>query len=98
MRFQSVFMIILVSAIYVVGLVMIFNTTSAEVLDLSLDQSPYHALLRQLLYGVVGVGLGLFVYRVGYRSVLFYAPQILLVLTFFLLLCLIPGIGREVNG
>jgi cell division protein FtsW len=91
-------LVLTVSLIFALGLVMIFDTTSAEVLDLSLDKSLYQALLRQLGYGIVGATLAYTVFRVGYRSLIDWSPVILMSLVLLLILCFVPGIGRAVNG
>jgi len=77
---------------------MIFNTTSAEVLDLSLNRSTHQALWKQMVYSFVGVCFGFVVYRWGYQNIIHYSPILLLFLTFLLVLCLIPGVGKTVNG
>lgn len=77
---------------------MIFSTTSAEVLDLDLDKSTHQAMLRQFYYALVGLCLAVFVWKIGYRQLLDWSPYLLLFFTFLLVLVLIPGIGKEVNG
>lgn len=84
--------------IFSLGLVMIFSTTSAEILDHDLDRSTHHALLRQMLYAVGGILLAWCIYVVGYRTILECSPLLLAIFTLLLLLVLIPGVGREVNG
>lgn len=84
--------------IFLLGLLMIFSTTSAEVLDHALDKSTHQAFFRQIFYALFGTLLAYFAYRVGYQRLIDYSPQILLALTFMLILVLIPGIGKEVNG
>lgn len=91
-------LILSVCVVFALGLVMIFSTTSADILDHSLDKDTHQALIRQILYAICGVGLAYVVQRVGYRTFLQISPTLLLVLSFLLLLCLLPGIGREVNG
>lgn len=87
-----------ISILFALGLVMIFNTTSAEVLDHSLSQSTHYALLKQIAFAVVSVSLALIVRKVGYKRLLELSPLLLFIFTCLLLVCLIPGIGREVNG
>lgn len=84
--------------IFVMGLVMIFNTTSAEVLDYSLDKSTHLSLLKQFFYAFGGIALAYGAWRAGYKQILAWTPGLLLFFTFLLVLTLIPGIGREVNG
>lgn len=87
-----------VTCIFVMGLVMIFSTTSADVLDHDLSKSTHLSLVRQIYYAVAGLALSLAAWKFGYRKVLAYSPQLLCFFTFLLVLVLIPGIGREVNG
>lgn len=77
---------------------MIFNTTSADVIDHALDRSTHQAMLKQIMYSFAGIFLGWSVWRVGYKKIISYSPFILFGVSFLLFLCLIPGIGREVNG
>ncbi|MEM1283591.1 MAG: putative lipid II flippase FtsW [Chlamydiota bacterium] len=95
---SRIFLTLIVLTLYAIGCVVIFSTSSAEVLDQQLDLSTYHAVIRQLVYGLLGLGLALFVYRVGHRVFLQISPVLLVVFIFMLLLVLITGIGREVNG
>jgi cell division protein FtsW len=92
--------LVLIAAILIfgIGLLMIFSTTSAEVLDHALDKSTHQAFLKQLLYAGLGLLLGFTTWKFGYRKVISYSPVILTVLTVMLVLVLIPGVGREVNG
>jgi len=92
--------LLLIAALIVfgLGLVMIFSTTSAEVLDLDLDKSTHQAMLRQIVYALIGVSLALSVWWLGYRRLLDLTPYLLLFFTFLLVLVLIPGIGKVVNG
>jgi cell division protein FtsW len=77
---------------------MIFSTTSAEVLDHDLNCSTHQALFRQITYAFLGLGFGLSVWKMGYRKFLSYSPFLLLLFTLLLVLVLIPGVGKEVNG
>lgn len=91
-------LILCVTTIFVLGIIMIYSTTSAEVMDMDLHKSTHQALIRQLMYAAAGIGLSLVVGKIGYRQLLAFSPKLLAFLTFLLLLTLIPGIGREVNG
>lgn len=91
-------LLLCVSSIYIMGLVMIFNTSSAEVLDLALTRSTHQALFKQILYGCSGLILAGLVWKLGYRKIIALSPYLLALFCFFLVLTLIPGIGREVNG
>jgi len=89
---------LLISVIFSFGVVMIYSTTSAEVLDLELHRSKDQAIFKQLLFGALGT-LGAFgVYRFGYRRFLLWSPFLFFFLTSLLLFTLVPGIGKVVNG
>lgn len=77
---------------------MIFNTTSAEVLDLALARSTHQALFKQIMYACIGLVLAAAVWQIGYRRIIALSPYLLFIFCVFLVLTLIPGIGREVNG
>ncbi|CUI16247.1 cell division protein FtsW [Candidatus Protochlamydia naegleriophila] len=87
-----------VASIFAMGLVMIFNTTSAEVLDHALDRSTHQALFKQIIYCLVGLAMAGGVWYVGYQKMIAWSPYLLGFFCFLLLLTLIPGIGKEVNG
>lgn len=91
-------LLLCVSSIFVMGLVMIFNTTSAEVLDHALTRSTHQALFKQILYGCAGLVFAAGIWSFGYRRVIAMSPYLLAFFCFLLVLTLIPGIGREVNG
>ncbi|NGX42996.1 MAG: putative lipid II flippase FtsW [Chlamydiae bacterium] len=91
-------LLIFLGAIFAIGLVMIFSTTSAEVLDHQLNKSTHQALLKQIFYAFIGILLAIGVWRMGYHNLLRFSPALLVLFSILLLLTLIPGIGREVNG
>jgi cell division protein FtsW len=94
-RFSLIFC---ASLIFVMGLVMIFNTTSAEVLDHALDRSTHQALFKQIIYAGIGLGLAWMVWMGGYQRLIAWSPYLLFFFSLLLVLTLIPGIGREING
>lgn len=85
-------------SIFSLGLIMIFSTTSAEILDHELDKSTHQAIIKQLFYALAGLGLAWGIIKAGYQKLLQYSTPLLVIFTFLLVLTLIPGIGREVNG
>lgn len=91
---------LLVAAIilYVLGLVMIFNTSSAEAIDLALYGNTHNAFFKQIFYTLIGAGGAYGFYRLGYRRLLELSPYALLGLCVMLLLVFVPGIGMKVNG
>lgn len=91
-------MLISCSLIFAMGLVMIFSTTSAEVLDHDLSRSTHQAIIKQIVFGVVGLMGALAIQWAGYHKLLRYSGFLLAFMVFLLVLTLIPGIGKVVNG
>lgn len=87
-----------VGMVFVTGVVTIFNTTSADVMDHARSQSTHQALIRQLLYALFGCWIAVGVWWVGYRTVLRLSPLLLVIATIALILVFVPGIGRGANG
>ena len=85
-------------AIFALGLVMIFSTTSADVLDRDLNVTTHYALIKQGFYAMIGLILALYCYRQGYEKLLKLSPYFFWLFIFLLVCGLIPGVGREVNG
>ncbi|MBN1914882.1 MAG: cell division protein FtsW [Parachlamydiales bacterium] len=97
MKRYSIIILISVLIIYAMGLIMVFNTTSAEAIDKSLSEI-HLPLFRQLLYGIVGVILGTICWKYGYHNLLRISPFLYFFTVFLLLLVFVPGIGLEING
>lgn len=95
---SSFFLLIAVIILVVLGLSMVFNTSSAEVLDRSLTKSLYHAVLKQVLYAVLGAVLAVGVWFMGYKEILRLSGPLLAVGTLLLVLVFVPGIGQNING
>lgn len=95
---NSLLLIVCILILFFLGVVMIFNTTSAEILDRSLEVSTHQALFRQLFYAILALVSGLVCYFVGYKRILQISPLFLLFFTFLLILVLIPGVGQNING
>lgn len=98
MALPRTILLLTATTIFALGLVMIFSTTSAEVMDHELDKSTHQALLKQICYAVAGLALAWGILKMGYRNLLRYSTPLLITFTVLLLLTLIPGIGHEVNG
>lgn len=92
-------LLIPVFLLFVIGLVMIFNASSADALDHNMSISATHvALVKQVCYGILGALLGWLLYTTGYRAVIEMSGYILIGLSILLLLVLIPGVGAVANG
>ncbi len=92
------FLLSFVTILFAIGILMVFDTTSAEVIDRSLNISTHHALIKQLIYGCLGIVLALLAYFFGYQKLLNYSPYLFYGCVFCLLLLFVPGIGRALNG
>jgi cell division protein FtsW len=89
---------IVIYTIFSLGLVMVFSTSSAELLDHARDSGTHVSLIKQLSYALQGVGLAGAVYIVGWRRWLRWSPYLLVIFTFLLAAVFIPNVGRRVNG
>jgi cell division protein FtsW len=98
MQRSSLVLLIAIAILFAVGLIMIFNTTSAEVLDRFLDRSTHQALIKQLLYAAVG-GIGAVgAWFIGYQNLLKMSGSLMVGATILLILVFLPGIGQQING
>lgn len=84
------------AALLVLGLVMV-GSASITVADSKLAQ-PLYYFTRQIIFALVGLGLAYLVISVRLSVWQKIAPQLLFSGVVLLILVLIPGIGREVNG
>lgn len=95
MRITS-FMILGVVSLICLGLLMVFNTTSAEIIEKG--EITYLPLLKQTLYICLGGVVGFFFYQLGYEFFLSRGREIYLLLILFLILVFFPKIGVCLNG
>lgn len=94
----SLWLCISVICLFSIGLLMVFNTTSAEILDRSLQTPEHSAFLKQIIYALFGLILALFAYAFGYENIHKHSATLLFFITCLLLLVLVPGVGQEING
>ena len=95
---HSLALILVTALIFSMGLLMVFDTTAAEVLNRSMNISTHYALFKQILYAVLGVALAVFVWFVGYEKVVGFSPFLLGVGIVLLVLVFIPPFGQQING
>jgi len=96
---NKVFLLLSVWVIFIFGLSMVFNTSSAEVLDRGLSKSTHYALIKQGLYAVLGLILAVALwFYVHYEQILQLSGFLLFLGTLLLIAVFIPGIGQQVNG
>src|SRR5687767_8697021 len=87
-----------VALIFSTGLLMVFNTTSAEIIDRALSTSTHAALFKQIAYSLVGILGGIFVYRIGYENLIRWSFPLLISVTVLLILVFLPKFGMTING
>jgi len=88
--------------IYTIGLIMIFDTSSGEVVDLALGKgfqgSQFSAFFKQLLWGACSCAVAFALFGIGWKRFFECSPWIYLAVSFLLLLVLVPGVGICANG
>ncbi|MFN4174987.1 MAG: FtsW/RodA/SpoVE family cell cycle protein [Parachlamydiaceae bacterium] len=90
-------LILIATAIFTLGLAMIFSTTSAELIEGSKGDTHIQ-LFKQIGYAILGAGLCYAILRKNMDYFLEKSPLYLNLICVLLVLVLLPGIGREVNG
>jgi cell division protein FtsW len=98
MNSARVALIVSVLFILSLGLVMVFNTTSAEVIDRSLNVSTHLAMIKQIAYSLLGILCGFVIYATGYKNIVRLSPFLFFLCLILLSLVFLPGIGLEING
>ncbi len=88
----------LVSLIFVFGLIMVFDTSAAEIIDLGSSRSIYSAIGKQIICAFLGFILGFAVWILGYHTVIKLSFPLLCFFTFLLVLVFVPGVGVIANG
>lgn len=81
-----------------VGLGLLMVASSSIVISQQQYHQSFHYLIHQMVYLLLGIGLGLFVLRIDMRYWEKISALLLLVSLFILAIILIPGVGRSVNG
>ncbi len=86
----------IVAALLLIGLVMLASASMS--IAESRTGNPFHYFNRQLVYLLLGLLLGLLAFRVSLDRWQRSGPMLLGLGLALLLLVLVPGIGKEVNG
>lgn len=84
--------------IFLMGWIMVFNASSAEILSRLSDKDTHYAAFKQLISGLIAVGIGFGIYFIGFERLWRYTPILFWGLTIALAFVLIPGIGQKVNA
>jgi len=98
MKKHAVFFLIVGLLLFFAGLLMIFDTTAAEVIDRSLDQGTHYALVKQFFYGAIGAIVSYGIWTIGYQRLLAHARLLFFFFTLLLVLVFIPPVGQQING
>lgn len=80
------------------GVLMVYSATISFSDSPKYHTAPYHFLIRQIINIVIGLIAGFAVYRTPMRVWMRIAPYLAGVAIFLLIIVLISGIGRSVNG
>src|SRR5690242_948430 len=94
----ALFVILAVAILISLCLLLIVDTTAAQIIIRSLDINTHAVLLMLLCYGRRGLGLGFLIYTVGYETLLRFSIPALIFGTLLLAILFVPGIGQTVNG
>jgi cell division protein FtsW len=88
-----------VALLVAVGLLMVYSSSIASASESRFTRlSPTYFLFRQCLFVLIGSVLALFVFDTSMRTWERLAPYVFGIALLLILLVLIPGIGRKVNG
>lgn len=86
------------SLLFALGALMVFATTSAELLDRSSAASLHGPFLKQMGYALLSFVCAAAVFYVGHQRVLRFSGLLLLLVTLLLVCVYLPGIGMQING
>jgi cell division protein FtsW len=84
--------------LYTTGILMIFDASSGEIVDLALGKSQFIGFFRQLVWGIIGLIAAKISCSIGWRFLYEHSKQLYLFLVVLLVLVFIPGIGISANG
>jgi cell division protein FtsW len=80
------------------GVIMVFNTTSAEMIDRGSEIWSYLSMAKQIAFCGLGVFFGYLIYLFGYEKLIQYAHILLGFAFVLLILVFVPKIGMHING
>jgi cell division protein FtsW len=89
---------LLVAAVGLIGIGLLMVTSSSIVMSYRLFHTPFHYVLRQAIYLLAGLVAGIFVARVPLQKWYQWSPFLIIISFVLLVLVLVPGLGRQVNG
>lgn len=80
------------------GLIMVYSASIAIAESEYGESGSYYYFVRHSIYLLVGLLIGFFAFQFPMRAWRAYCPHLFLVGIVLLVLVLVPGIGREING
>ncbi len=89
-------LIVLIAVLVIFGIMMVFSASSAVAYDENADAAFY--LKKQLLWAVLGLTAMVAMMRIDYHLLRTYVYPIFLVSLCLLVLVLVPGVGKKING
>lgn len=84
--------------LFTTGLLMIFDASSGEMVDLASGKNPFLGLFRQLVWGIGGIIAAGVAWKVGLERVIEKSAWLYGLLLLALVFVFIPGIGISANG
>lgn len=91
-------LIFCVLLLFSMGLLMVFNTTSSEILEHFDTKRAHFPLIKQLIHASAGFLLAYWIYRKDYHQFLKMVPLFFWVGCFLLVCVFIPKVGQTING
>ena len=97
-KFATIDKLLLTSVVGIVilGLIMVASAS----IDISEKQfgSPFHFLVRQMIFLLVALVIARFILRTPMEKIASLSPNIFIIGLIFLIIVLIPHVGRSING
>ncbi len=98
MNKSSFCLLVCTTLLFSIGLLMVFDTTSAEVLDRNLKINTHYAAIKQVICACFGLGFALLISSFGYQKILRYMPKAFFVCIICLVAVFVRGVGQQING
>jgi len=95
---ESIDLPLLLSALILLGLGLVMVASSSISIAERQLSEPLYYFWRQLSYSIVGLFIAFIIFKIPLTYLQKTGPVLILVSLFLLVMVLIPGIGREVNG
>lgn len=87
-----------IALIFALGVLMVFGTSAAEVMDKGRSISTHSAFYRHLAYGMIGLVSGFIVWVIGAEAMLRLSPWAIALSLLLLALVVAPGVAQVHHG